>query len=458
MDKVEKVQAQSGQSVPTTGGFSKDAIAKDNKKLQNIFDKFDNGNTFLDKAERDKIQSLFTQADENGNNNKKISKKELQTIADSLNKDVKEEKDKITADELKEFYTNLGEVSKQEKAQGAKDTIDTLEFENDSEGSEDETEASELNPYTVQYKERYDELIKKDLKAQGIENPTDEQIKNAKEIFKKNNPDALKTTKEGTEYLLVGTKIKLVGEVEDKNNADEQIKLWKDNHVKDTAARKKGEDIFQDMDDGIADNDKTAVKNAKEKGYRPTACQNVFYDEKSKTHFSYDPKTGKFTEMDKNITQIFADGSCIKKITDAQGKTVKETVDKNNKIQNISVHNAKGEVYVNKNFVAKQLGFEKTFNANIFFDKKTNTHYRWDSDNHKFIAEFNYAMVGRSGELFDSHGKSISHPNIKLLRSGNEMITNNDGSTTEKIYDKNGKLIQTINRDKNNNIIEQKDN
>src|SRR5574344_329590 len=206
MAKVEKVQAQSGQSVPTTGGFSKDAIAKDNKKLQNIFDKFDDGNKFLDKTERDKIQSLFVQADEKGNNNKKISQQELQNIADSLNKDIKDEKDKITANELKEFYTNLGTVSKAEKAQGAQDTIDTLEFENE----EEETENSELNPYTVQYKDRFDDVIKKDLKAQGIDNPTDEQIKEAKETFKKNNPDAIKTTKSGTEYLLVGSKIKLV--------------------------------------------------------------------------------------------------------------------------------------------------------------------------------------------------------------------------------------------------------
>ena len=90
----------------------------------------------------------------------------------------------------------------------------------------------ELHNYTVQMNETFTNIIRKSLAAQGNTNPTKAEIKAAKEEFKKNNPKAVKTTRDGYEYLLVGAKVKLVGNVENKNNSKEQIAAWTERYAK----------------------------------------------------------------------------------------------------------------------------------------------------------------------------------------------------------------------------------
>lgn len=62
--------------------------------------------------------------------------------------------------------------------------------------------------------------MKKSLKAQGIENPTKEQIAEAKAEFIKNNPKGVHGPK-GQEILWAGDVVKIAGNLENKNNADE---------------------------------------------------------------------------------------------------------------------------------------------------------------------------------------------------------------------------------------------
>ena len=76
--------------------------------------------------------------------------------------------------------------------------------------------------YTVQNGETLTGLLKKSLKAQGIENPTKEQIAEAKAEFIKNNPKGVHGPK-GQEILWAGDVVKIAGNLEDKNNA-EQVK------------------------------------------------------------------------------------------------------------------------------------------------------------------------------------------------------------------------------------------
>ena len=90
----------------------------------------------------------------------------------------------------------------------------------------------ELHNYTVQMNETFTNIIRKSLAAQGNTNPTKAEIEAAKEEFKKNNPKAVKTTRDGYEYLLVGAKVKLVGDVENKNNSKEQIAAWTERYAK----------------------------------------------------------------------------------------------------------------------------------------------------------------------------------------------------------------------------------
>lgn len=91
-------------------------------------------------------------------------------------------------------------------------------------------EKPQLNKYTVQPEETFTQIIKKSLAAQGITDPTPEQISEAKEQFKKDNPNAVKTTKDGYEYLLVGAEVNLTGEVKSEKNSKEAIDQWSKDH------------------------------------------------------------------------------------------------------------------------------------------------------------------------------------------------------------------------------------
>lgn len=91
---------------------------------------------------------------------------------------------------------------------------------------EKEEETPELHKYIVQSGESFTAVIKKSLAAQGIENPTDEQIAQAKEQFKKDNPDAVKTLKNGYEFLDVGAEVNLQGEVESPMTSEEAEIAW----------------------------------------------------------------------------------------------------------------------------------------------------------------------------------------------------------------------------------------
>lgn len=87
-------------------------------------------------------------------------------------------------------------------------------------------ETPQLHKYIVQSGDKFTEVISKALQAQGIENPTDEQIAEAKEQFKQDNPNAVKTTKGGYEYLLVGAEVNLRGKVDFSKNSEEAVAQW----------------------------------------------------------------------------------------------------------------------------------------------------------------------------------------------------------------------------------------
>ena len=93
-------------------------------------------------------------------------------------------------------------------------------------------EQPKLYDYTVQMDESFTQVIKKSLAAQGNTKPTKAEIEAAKEEFKKNNPKAVRKMKNGYEILLVGAKVKLTGNVENKNNSKEQIEAWNKKYVK----------------------------------------------------------------------------------------------------------------------------------------------------------------------------------------------------------------------------------
>lgn len=94
--------------------------------------------------------------------------------------------------------------------------------------------------YTVQNGETLTGLLKRSLQAQGIENPTKEQIAEAKAEFIKNNPKALHGAK-GKEYLYAGDVVKVAGNLENKNNADAVKAAYREDQANKAEAEAKAE-------------------------------------------------------------------------------------------------------------------------------------------------------------------------------------------------------------------------
>ncbi len=88
----------------------------------------------------------------------------------------------------------------------------------------------QLHKYIVQTDDKFTEVISKALQAQGIEKPTKEQIEKAKEQFKKDNPNAVRSTEDGYEFLLVGAEVNLRGEVASAKSSKEAIAEWSEKY------------------------------------------------------------------------------------------------------------------------------------------------------------------------------------------------------------------------------------
>ena len=125
----------------------------------------------------------------------------------------------MSKDEIKERYLSEAranaELAKAEaKAKAEAEAKAKAEAEAKARAEAEAAEkAKPQHTYVVQSGDSFTEVIKKSLQAQGVENPTKEQIAQEKEKFKKYNPDAVKTAKNGVEYLIAGDEVKLHGEV-----------------------------------------------------------------------------------------------------------------------------------------------------------------------------------------------------------------------------------------------------
>lgn len=91
----------------------------------------------------------------------------------------------------------------------------------------------ESTDYVVQNGESIPDLIKKSLAAQGITNPTKEQIAEATKEFEAANKGKIHTAPNGTKYLMVGETVKLKGDVDTSKNksANETINDYAKNEV-----------------------------------------------------------------------------------------------------------------------------------------------------------------------------------------------------------------------------------
>ena len=478
---MSELKIGEGQKYDTTkvseDGVKREESTKSKRKLNLIFNQFDiNKDGTLNSEELARMVSVFNAAD--SNNSKSLSKTEFNDLAEALN-EILPWGEKVSGKDVKNFFKRIMHAQKNDEKVSVEEIVTqqpntaseeevtpaasepevaapVTPDENPESAAprpaipETETETEDeapvsLNNYTVQNGESYNDLIIRSLKAQGIENPTEEQIKHAKENFEKNNPGAVHTNKKGVQYLLVGEKVKLEGKLEDKNNSQEAINEYVQQQQSAAASSRR-------RSKGI---DNSVLEKAKAQGLRTTYSDKYFYSEKTKKHYYYNKKKGQFLE-DPNIVFVAKDGSYRKEIRNQDGSTRSITYDKEGYATKMQALNYKKHFYTNRDFAAKKLGLRETLatkSKGIFYDPKSKIHFTWNPKTHTFEAmDKSVRMVGKDGWTYDKNGQN---GNVQLRTDGTDVETDPEtGKVTTRTYRDNGSRSYQISKYPNGEISE----
>lgn len=396
--------------------LEKDDTIKKNKAFDLIFDALDKNkkDAKLDSKELATFFSNLKKADTD--KNKDISQKELEAITKELNKQNSDGTEIKVAD-VEGFFSHVmaeaSDVEDKDKisVEDALKAEDSDKTDTDTDTDTDSDDSSGTHSYTVQMDEDYTDIIKRSLKAKGVEEPTEEQIKTEKENFEKNNPGSVKRNKSGVEYLLVGAQVKLEGKLENKDNSQEQIDLWVDKYInkKDVSDRVKGSDDPQGADSGEKGQASEVAKKAEEAGYRKTYSPDFFYDEKTKKHMKYNSESGKF-EVVPNLTYVDKEGNQTYVIQQKGNLKRKEIRDKKGNITTLQALTNYSHVYTNPKYVAQKLGLDETFGSakGVYYNKATKQHFVWDSAKNQFVAKNEIRTMYKDGTYMGTDGKKHS--------------------------------------------------
>jgi len=210
---------------------------------------------------------------------------------------------------------------------------------------------------------------------------------------------------------LVGAQVKLEGELENKDNSQEQIDLWVDKYInkKDVSDRVKGSDDPQGADSGEKGQASEVAKKAEEAGYRKTYSPDFFYDEKTKKHMKYNSESGKF-EVVPNLTYVDKEGNQTYVIQQKGNLKRKEIRDKKGNITTLQALTNYSHVYTNPKYVAQKLGLDETFGSakGVYYNKATKQHFVWDSAKNQFVAKNEIRTMYKDGTYMGTDGKKHS--------------------------------------------------
>ncbi len=202
---------------------------------------------------------------------------------------------------------------------------------------------------------------------------------------------------------------------------------------------------------------------AHEKGYRGTEHAGTFYDEKTKTHYQWDNKTGDFKARP-DIKQINEDGSYIDQQGVEHAADVAETPPAGTETPAAGVGKTPEEIAQ----AAQEKGYRATNHAGTFYDEKTKTHYQWDDEAGDFKALPDVRSINKDGtytgtdnKLHNTNGTLFTGERVTAnedetvvttetykegVFNGKEVVTiNEDKSYKKEIYDKDNKLVKTEN-------------
>lgn len=282
----------------------------------------------------------------------------------------------------------------------------------------EKNDAPQNHKYVVQADESFTSVIKKSLKAQGNENPTKEEIQAAKEQFKKDNPGAVKKSRNGVEYLLVGAEVNLPAEVKSPKSKEEAIAEWSKRHpdlvwkggksdVTDAADNKKANG------DLTADEKKAADEAAEKAGYRNSDCAGIYYDEANKQHYKYNTETKQLEKFDAD--NVFEDGTYQKNEKLSDGIIREKQYDKSGKIEVVEDKKTDGTSvtkYYDKN--------GKVATSTVKLPSGTEKHY-----NYEYKKDGSFKM-----QEIDENGNNIGEPKY-YQKDGKTKITEEEYNKKE---------------------------
>lgn len=327
-------------------GVTQEEAVKNNKKLINVFKAFNfQGGEKLEDIELASAMDAFEKIDSQfGNKDGKLSKAELEKGAAWLNKELGlTGDDAIDRKDLKEFIKNIRQATKNDTKVSTDKVISDWQREQTEAAMKKEQPAApepetpapeqkevekpkekpaELYNYVVQADESFTDVIKKSLQAQGKE-LTPENIQAAKEQFKKDNEGAVKTAKNGIEYLLVGAKVKLPGNVESPKDSAAAITEWSEKHaspVQDPPAKEKAPAKESPEEQKDVPKDKEgAIKAMGLKETFASKSMNYYVDPKTNQHYEWNPETNQFEALSEEGAMVGKNGRLYNKDGKALG-------------------------------------------------------------------------------------------------------------------------------------------
>lgn len=174
-----------------------------------------------------------------------------------------------------------------------------------------------------------------------------------------------------------------------------------------------GNNIVQDKED---DKTKKKEEEAKKAGYKSTDNPDTFYDKTKKVYYRWNAKENKFDALN-DAKKVYEDGSYL-------------TNDKKHVLNNGSVHDKNQKKYFNSegkeikeaDFEAERLGYEKTANNHVYFDKKTKQYYKYFQNNSLYKT-----MNPVSVEKMLPSGAYITESGITYDKDNNYSYTDKNG-------------------------------
>ncbi len=431
-------------------GVTQEEAVKNNKKLINVFKAFNfQGGEKLEDIELASAMDAFEKIDSQfGNKDGKLSKAELEKGAAWLNKELGlTGDDAIDRKDLKEFIKNIRQATKNDTKVSTDKVISDWQREQTEAAMKKEQPAApepetpapeqkevekpkekpaELYNYVVQADESFTDVIKKSLQAQGKE-LTPENIQAAKEQFKKDNEGAVKTAKNGIEYLLVGAKVKLPGNVESPKDSAAAITEWTEKHAAPVQEEPKIEQPKEEAPKApkekkdVPKDKEGAIKAMGLKETFASKSMNYYVDPKTNQHYEWNPETNQFEALYKNVAMVGKDATLYNKDGKALGSDSYRLLKDGREVYTDDDGTTKTHTYNDDGNCTKIVGKDKDGNLS-------------------YIINYTYSAEG-----IQNGAKRIDYSSDKKMKKVTDFSYDTSGEETGQLvryYSPDGKLEQ----------------